>query len=275
MGSSGVTRGCWFPHPSLGFPSSALLPILISPFHPCLLSPGSPSWALCSSQTPRGAARLIPGDFTASFPADRPPWHFLTSLTLLAVLRTELPLHPRHTDTLPTAGQTARSPPGEPPSPGLPPGAQSSPWQEGWTPCPVPRAHPGLGRGREGPRPPSTPREVTWLRIFVPVLQLEKLKPRGAGSQPHPCCSRASIRAPTGMESVQFGVVTRGKSSSSLSHPWPGLALPAWPLAGGEAEPSLEKCHRRPKGQVLFRKLWENMFMPRIRAAPLAAAAAG
>lgn len=234
--------------PFPGLPILTSVPILVSSLHPCLLSPGSPSWALCSSQTPRGAARPIPGDFTASFPADRPPWHFLTSLTLLAVLRTELPLHPRHTDTLPTAGQTARSPPGEPPSPGLPPGAQSSPWQEGWTPCPVPRAHPGLGRGREGPRPPSTPREVTWLRIFVPVLQLEKLKPRGAGSQPHPCCSRALIRAPTGMESVQFGVVTKGKI---ILFPFPSLARPgstcvATGRGGGRASPG--KMPQEAKG---------------------------
>lgn len=93
---------------------------------------------------------------------------------------------------------------------------------------------------------------------------------------PHPRCSRALIQAPTGMETVQRGAVTRG----NILFPFPslppartaGLALPAWPLAVGEAEPALAKCHRRPMGQVLFRKLWENMFMPWIGAAPLAVA---
>lgn len=74
------------------------------------------------------------------------------------------------------------------------------------------------------------------------------------------------------METVQPGAVTRG----SIFFPFPSLpgdGSTCMATGRGEAEPALAKLHRKPMGQVLFRELWENMFMPWIRAAPLAVAA--
>lgn len=182
----GVTRGCWLPT----LPYASILTfasILACSSHPCLHFPGSPSCpaALCWLPDTQGAARLSPGDFTASFPADSPSWHFLAFLTLLAVPSTELSLHSEpQTDTLPTAGQTARLPRGAKQASSHHPHGFSLEFRSVLDTLPHSRDHTGLGRGREGPWPLINAGEVTWLHIFVPVSQLEKLKHRGAGCHP-------------------------------------------------------------------------------------------
>lgn len=162
------------------FPSSPPLPI---PASSSLAFPAAQqSWAVCWLPETRGAARLIPRGFPACFPADRSSWHFL------AVPRKELPCIRSHGQThCPQQDSQPAAPEGPSRHPAPHPGGFSLELRAvpgGLGALPVPGDQTGLGRGRESPRPFIAAGEVTWLRIFVPVSQLEKLKHRGAG--PHP-----------------------------------------------------------------------------------------
>lgn len=148
-----------------------------------------------------------------------------------AMPQRELPLHSEPwTDTLPTAGQTARRSRGakQASNPILMSSLWNSNQHHSGTPCPILREQTGLGRGRESPRPFITAGEVTWLRIFVPVLQLEKLKHRDAGSHPAltpiPAAPEPSSKPSQGWRPPSPGL-SPGEATSSLSHPShrPGL----------------------------------------------------
>lgn len=170
-------------HPHLCFPPLPSSPPLPIPASSSLAFPAAQqSWAVCWLPETRGAARLIPRGFPACFPADRSSWHFL------AVPRKELPCIPSHGQThCPQQDRQPAAPEGPSRHPAPHPGGFSLELRAvpgGLGALPVPGDQTGLGRGRESPRPFIAAGEVTWLRIFVPVSQLEKLKHRGAG--PHP-----------------------------------------------------------------------------------------
>lgn len=154
-----------------------------------------------------------------------------------------------------------------------------TPRQENSVLSSLPREPTRLGKGRESPRRFIKAGEVTWPSIFVPVLQLEKLKHRDAGSrtaltpipaalEPRPeppRCWRPQLRLPAqgchqGKHPLPLPIPAMGQNH------WPG-SLPAQPLlpraGGGRAGPG--ETLRKSAGQRvnwLFRKLWENMFMP-------------
>lgn len=280
-----MTRGCWLPvlpyafHPHLCFPSLPPLPILAST---SLTAPATlQSWALCWLPDTRGAARPSLGILQPVFLQTDPHGIFGPSSPCRAPEGAPLAFRAvdRHTAHSRTDSQALpRGQAGIQPHPDV--------FSLELKPAPLRDALPrSQGADRTGERKGESQafhhrRGSNVAPYLCPSFTAGKAEAQrcwvSPSPDPHPCCSRALIRALTGMETIQPRAVPRG----SNLFPFPSQpqartaspALPARPLAVGKAEPALTKCHRKPMGQVLFRKLWENMFMPRIRAAPLAVA---
>lgn len=177
-----VTRGWW-------------LPILPSASPAAQRAPTRQSWAARWLLGTKRAAGLSPGGFTVYSPTDGPSRHVQTISTphvlegsaptafKVGNRQTHCPWLDKQPGFLEVPKQASKIPLLMSSLWHLNETFPPTPRQEISDPSSLPREPAQLGRGRESPRHFIKAREVTWLSIFVPVPQLEKLKHRDAGSR--------------------------------------------------------------------------------------------